>query len=166
MTKEEFNRIIEFISNKLSSANGLRNLVLILLLGLLGLRTATIIALDVEHIDTENGLAWITEKGQNNDNWFSRKYSIIFLKSILLSTTQGEALFLSVRKKRLSPRILQDIFRTVVDELGINKRLHAHLSTESPYSRLPVIQLLPISTKLPGQLSLRPFLVMSGDTIH
>ncbi len=36
-------------------------------------------------------------------------------------------LFLSTRRKRLSQRSLQDIFRTVADETGIDKHLHVHL---------------------------------------
>ncbi len=108
------------------------------MLGLLGLRTATIIALDVEHIDTENGLAWITEKGRKQRQLVLPEMLNNLLEIYIAVHHPGVgALFLSVRKKRLSPRILQDLFRTVVDELGINKRLHAHLSAESPYSRLP-----------------------------
>ncbi len=128
LTIEEFNRIIEFFIVKIDSANGLRNLILILMLGLLGLRTATIIALNVEHIDTENGLAWITEKGQRQRQLVLPEMLDTLLGVYIAEHHPGVGpLFLSVRKKRLSPRILQDIFRTVVDELGINKRLHAHL---------------------------------------
>jgi integrase/recombinase XerC len=36
-------------------------------------------------------------------------------------------LLLSKRKKRISPRTLQDIFRTAADQLGIDKKLHARL---------------------------------------
>lgn len=36
-------------------------------------------------------------------------------------------LLLSKRKKRISPRTLQDIFRTAADQLGIDKNLHARL---------------------------------------
>jgi len=43
---------------------GLRNLIMILMFGLLGLRTGTIISLNIEHIDLEAGLAWIQEKGR------------------------------------------------------------------------------------------------------
>ena len=48
LTIDEFNRIIELFSRKVDSVNGLRNLVMIIMLGLLGLRTGTIIALDIE----------------------------------------------------------------------------------------------------------------------
>jgi len=34
---------------------------------------------------------------------------------------------MSKRKRRISPRTLQDIFRTAADQNGINKKLHARL---------------------------------------
>jgi len=34
---------------------------------------------------------------------------------------------MSKRKKRISPRTLQDIFRTAADQVGIDKKLHARL---------------------------------------
>jgi integrase/recombinase XerC len=37
------------------------------------------------------------------------------------------ALFLSKRNKRIHERTLRDIFRSAVDQLGIDKHLHAHL---------------------------------------
>jgi site-specific recombinase XerD len=43
-----------------------------------------------------------------------------------LERKQGP-LLLSKRKKRISPRTLQDIFRSAVDQLGIEKKLHANL---------------------------------------
>jgi integrase/recombinase XerC len=128
LTIEEFNRIIEYFSRQADSANGLRDLVMILMFGLLGLRTGTIIALDVGHIDTEAGLAWVKEKGRRQRQAvlpeLLRKLLAIYISRLHL---ENGPLFLSTRKKRISPRILQDIFRTAADDLGIDKRLHAHL---------------------------------------
>jgi integrase/recombinase XerC len=128
LTIEEFNRIIEYFSRQANAANGLRNLVMILMFGLLGLRTGTIIALDVEHIDTGAGLAWIKEKGRRQRQAvlpeLLRKLLAIYIARLHL---ENGPLFLSNRKKRISPRILQDIFHTAADNLGIDKRLHAHL---------------------------------------
>ena len=128
LTIEEFNRIVELFSRKVDSANGLRNLVMILMLGLLGLRTGSIIALDVEHIDTEAGLAWVKEKGRRQRQMvlpeLLQKLMVIYIARLHL---ENGPLFLSTRKKRISPRILQDIFRTAADSLDIDKRLHARL---------------------------------------
>ncbi len=128
LTISEFNRIIEHFMINVESSNGLRNLVLILMLGLLGLRTATVVGLDVGHIDTETGLAWITEKGRRQRQLVLPKILNTLLEIYITEHHPGAGpLFLSIRKKRLSSRILQQIFRTVTDELGINKRLHARL---------------------------------------
>jgi integrase/recombinase XerC len=128
LTIKEFNRIIEFFTLNVESTNGLRDLVLILMLGLLGLRTGTVTALDAEHIDTEAGLAWITEKGRRQRQLVLPELLNTLLQIYITEHHPGKGpLFLSTRKKRISPRILQDIFRRVADELGITKRLHAHL---------------------------------------
>jgi len=128
LTIEEFNRIIEYFSHKAGAINGLRDLVMILMFGLLGLRTGTIIALDAEHIDIEAGLAWVQEKGRRQRQAVLPELLRNLLK-IYISRLHLEngPLFLSTRKKRISSRILQDIFRTAADSLGIDKRLHAHL---------------------------------------
>lgn len=137
LTSQEFNRIIEYFSSQATARFGLRNLIMILMLGLLGLRTGTIISLNIEHIDLEAGLAWIREKGR-------RKRQIVLPALITrllnhyfaqLSRTTGP-LFLSIRKKRISPRILQDIFRTAADSLDIDKRLHAHLFRHTAATQL------------------------------
>jgi integrase/recombinase XerC len=128
LTIKGFNRIIEFFTLNVESTNGPRDLVLILMLGLLGLRTGTVTALDAEHIDTEAGLAWITEKGRRQRQLVLPELLNTLLQIYITEHHPGKGpLFLSTRKKRISPRILQDIFRRVADELGINKRLHAHL---------------------------------------
>lgn len=128
LTIEEFNRIIEFLTLNVESPNGLRNLVLILMLGLLGLRTGSVTALDAEHINTEEGFAWVTEKGRRQRQLVLPELLNHLLKIYINENHPGKGpLFLSTRKKRISPRILQDIFRCTADRLGITKRLHAHL---------------------------------------
>ena len=128
LTIEEFEHIIELFIANVGSDNGLRNLVLILVLGLLGLRTGTVVALNVEHIDTEDRLAWINEKGRRQRQIVLPEVLANLLKIYIsrLGLNKGP-LFLSIRKKRISPRILQDIFRKTADTLGIDKQLHARL---------------------------------------
>ena len=107
---------------------GLRNLNIILLLGLLGLRSGAIVALNVRDIDVVSGLARVKEKG-------GRK-SIMILPEIVCATLQNYLekrgnrqgpLFLTKREKRISSRTLQDIFRSTADACGIDKHLHSHL---------------------------------------
>jgi len=129
LTIEEYNRIIEYFSSQVDAPFGLRNLIMILMLGLLGLRLGAIVALNIEHIDLETGLARIREKGRRKKRQIVLPGLITRMLSLYLEhlpQTTGP-LFLSIRKKRISPRILQEIFRTAADSLDIGKRLHAHL---------------------------------------
>ena len=128
LTINEFNRILHHCAVQASTLMGLRNLNIILLLGLLGLRSGAIVALDVRDIDVVSGLARVKEKG-------GRK-SIMILPEIICATLhnylekrgnrQG-SLFLTKREKRISARSLQDIFRSTADACSIDKHLHSHL---------------------------------------
>lgn len=128
LTDEEYNRIINYFALDAHSSIGLRNLVMVLLLGMLGLRTATLIALNIENIDTEAGLALVHEKGE--------KIRLMVLPEILVHIlglyltrldNKSGPLFLSVRKKRISPRTLQDILHDVAIDLGLNRPLNPRI---------------------------------------
>jgi site-specific recombinase XerC len=84
-----------------------------MLLGILGLRTSTLIAINIEDIDLTCGLIWIRKKGRRRRNLVLHH---ILCKTIhkylqLLRHKKG-LLLISKRKKRVSVRTLQDIFRT------------------------------------------------------
>ena len=128
LTIDEYNRILLYCSANANHVLGLRNLIIIMMLGLLGLRTGTIISINIQDLDIVSGLAWVKEKG------FIQR--TIVLPEVICATLQRYfdilrkrqgPLFLSKRGKRLSARSLQDIFRGVADICGIDKHLHAHL---------------------------------------
>lgn len=128
LTIDEYNRLINYFCRKSEDLLGLRNLVIIMLLGTLGLRTSTLIALNIEDIDLRCGLVWVREKGQRQRN-LVLPHSIckIINKYLQLLRLNKGPLLISKRKKRISSRTLQDIFRTAADQLGIHKKLHARL---------------------------------------
>ncbi|MBW2573025.1 MAG: tyrosine-type recombinase/integrase [Deltaproteobacteria bacterium] len=128
LTIDEYNRLINYFCRKSEDLLGLRNLVIIVLLGTLGLRTSTLIALDIEDIDLRCGLVWVREKGQRQRN-LVLPHSIckIIHKYLQLLRFNKGPVLISKRKKRISPRTLQDIFRTAADQLDIDKKLHARL---------------------------------------
>ena len=128
LTIREYNLILHHCSKNAGTFIGLRNLIIIMMLGLLGLRTNSIISMNVQDMDVAVGLAWIKEKGNIK--------RIVVLPKILCSTLKpylekihhrSGPLFLSKHGKRISPRTLQDIFRNAADSIGIDKHLHAHL---------------------------------------
>ncbi len=128
LTQEEYNCLILHFSRQTQNVWGLRNLIIIMLLGMLGLRTSTLIAINIEDIDLTCGLIWIREKGRRQRNLII-PFSLckIIHKYLQLRRRKKGPLLISMRKKRISPRTLQDIFRTAADQIGINKKLHARL---------------------------------------
>ena len=124
----EYNLILHHCSKNAGTFIGLRNLIIIMMLGLLGLRTNSIISMNVQDVDFVAGLTWVKEKGGLKRIVVLPKVLCAVFKPYLERIKQqGGPLFLSKHGKRISPRTLQDIFRNAADSIGIDKHLHAHL---------------------------------------
>jgi integrase/recombinase XerC len=126
LTDKEYKRLIKHFNDQANSNMGTRNLIIIMLLGTLGLRTSTLTALDIEDIDIKCGLLWVREKGRRSRSLVLPHCLCKMIDNYLQGRKKG-SLLLSKRKKRISARTLQDIFRTAADQLGIHKKLHARL---------------------------------------
>jgi len=99
-----------------------------IMMGLLGLRLACVIALNIEDVDVETGLLQVTEKGGKQRLLIMPQILCLVLIQYFNGLNQKKGpLFLSRRHKRISPRTLQDIFKLATSELEIDKHLHAHL---------------------------------------
>jgi len=128
LTIDEYNRILSYFIKNAIDFFGLRNLALIMMLGLLGLRLGSILSLNIEDIDLETGLIWFTDKGRKERTLvLPGILSIVLSQYLQLHERKLGPLFLSKRKKRISLRTLQIIFKQAAGELGIEKHLHAHL---------------------------------------
>ena len=128
LTIDEYNRILFHCSSQASAPFGLRNLIIIMVLGLLGLRTGSIVSMNIQDVDIVSGLAWVKEKGLRTRTMVMPEVLCATLQRYLNQRSQRQGpLFLSKRGKRISPRTLQDIFRSAADSCGIDKHLHAHL---------------------------------------
>jgi site-specific recombinase XerD len=137
LTQDEYKQLLRHFSQKASDLAGLRNLVIIMLLGTLGLRTSTLTGLYIQDVDTHCGLLWVKEKGGRRRNMVLPSTLCKVLDRYLVMTGREDGpLLLSKRKRRISPRTLQDIFRSAADELGIDKRLHARLFRHSAATHL------------------------------
>lgn len=137
LTIEEYNRILHHFSDRVTAPFGLRNLIIILIMGLTGLRTGAIIALNVQDIDLVSGLAWVKEKGlRKRIIVLPETISILLYKYLEQMGRSRGPLFLSKRGRRISPRTLQDMFRSTANTLSINKRLHAHLFRHTAATQL------------------------------
>lgn len=128
LTLEELNRILLHCTKQTNTPLGFRNLIIIMMLGLLGLRISSIISLNIQDVDVTAGLAWVKEKGSCKRIMVLPEILCACLNNYIDKKDKSYGpLFLSTREKRISPRTLQDIFRSTADSCGIHKHLHAHL---------------------------------------
>lgn len=128
LTIDEYNRILQYFFKKATDFFGLRNLVIIMMLGLLGLRLGSLLTLNIDDVDIETGLLRVIDKGRKGRTLIMPEIlCIVFSKYLQLHERKLGPLFLSKRFKRISLRTLQIIFKQSADELGIEKHLHAHL---------------------------------------
>ena len=137
LTQDEYKLLLHYFCRNAVDLAGLRNLVIILLLGTLGLRTSTLTGLVIQDVEVQCGLLWIKEKGGRRRNLVLPGTLCKVLDRYLNMTGRTEGpLLLSNRKRRISARTLQDIFRSATDKLGIDKRLHARLFRHSAATHL------------------------------
>jgi len=154
LTNDEFKRILDYFTDQATDIYGLRNLIMIMIMGFLGLRTAAIVAININDVDLIESRLWIHEKGC----WGQTK-KVIPLPQVLCHILneyinqldpEQEALFQSNRNKRYSPRSLQFLFRNVADKLGTEKRLHPHLFRHTAATQINQIAGLQITKCLLG----------------
>jgi len=113
LTISEYNRILRYFSEAADSYVRIRNLIIIMMLGLLGLRTGTFISLNIQHVDAAAGLLRVTEKGKRNRYVVMPKILCKALKQYLDQSEQYRGpLYVTKHRKRISQRSLQDIFRS------------------------------------------------------
>ena len=94
-----------------------------------------LISSDIQDIDIKYGLflhgessIWIKEKGRRSRTMVLPHCLCKIIDNYLKRHPYKKGpLLLSKRKKRISQRTLQDIFRAAADQLGIDKKLHARL---------------------------------------
>lgn len=137
LTTDELNRILNHFAQKADKPVGHRNLIIIMLLGIMGLRLSSIVRMDVEDVDLKNKTISILEKGSEYKRVLPLPDVLVscltsFIKKSISATSTGDEpalcpLFLSKRKKRISDSAIQQLFRNVAEELHINKKLHPHL---------------------------------------
>ena len=125
---DELKKILLFCLSRSESVEGLRNLVIIMMLGFLGLRLRALVRLNVWDVDLSESILWIRDKGSVTRSVPLPQILCVFLFSYLnrLGRNAGP-LLLSKRKKRISERTLQHLFQSLMSRLNIDKHLHAHL---------------------------------------
>ena len=122
LTVDEFKLILSHFAKQATTASGLRNLVIISLLGFLGLRTATIADLNITDIDLAESCIWIKQKGVKHPHKKSLPLPQVLcrlLAEYIQSLNRNQRpLFMSKRNQRLARRSLQSIFYHVAKKNG------------------------------------------------
>jgi len=94
---------------------------------------------------------WIREKGRRQRNMvLPHSLCEIIYKYLQLRRLKKGPLLISKRKKRISQRTLQDIFRTAADRLGIEKKLHAQLFRHTAATHLNRVAGIEITQQVLG----------------
>ena len=159
LTEDEFNRILNHFTQQATDTHGLRNLIMIMIMGFLGLRTAAIVAININDVDFAESKLWIHEKGYREH--VKRAISLPQILCQILSEyikqldTKQVPLFMSKRNKRFSRRSLQNLFKNVADQLGIEKKLHPHLFRHTAATQINKIAGLQITQCILGHQSIK-----------
>jgi integrase/recombinase XerC len=157
LTVDEFKLILSHFAQQATTANGLRNLVIISLLGFLGLRTATITDLNISDIDLAESCIWIKQKGVKHPHKKSLPLPQVLCRLLAeyiqsLNRNQGP-LFMSKRNQPLARRSVQSLFYQVAQQLKIDKKLHPHLFRHTAATHLNQIAGLEITQFVLGHLA-------------
>ena len=157
LTTDEFKLILNYFAQQATTPIGLRNLVIISLLGFLGLRTATIADLNVSDIDLAESRIWIKEKGFQGQTPKDLPLPQVLCQLLAeyidkLDKKQGP-LFMSKRNQPLARRSVQAIFYQVTHKLNIDKKLHPHLFRHTAATHLNQVAGLEITQFVLGHLT-------------
>lgn len=154
LTSGELKRLIRYFSERANDTLGLRNLVIILLLGFLGLRTAALISVNIEDVDLTAGLLWVREKGRRIKSLILPHSVCRIMAEYLRAIKRKKGPFLITRRgKRISPRTLQDLFRNAADHERIHKKLHARLFRHTAATHLNRVAGVDITQHVLGHAS-------------
>ncbi len=128
LTIDEFNQVLRYFVQKADSVIGLRNLIIIMLLGFLGLRILAVIRLNIEDVDVDTAVIWAQEKGRLRPRLSMPQVLCTVLRCYLAIGDRREGpLLVSNQNKRISDRTIENLLKNAMNELKIHKHLHAHL---------------------------------------
>lgn len=143
LTENELKTIINRLIENSNNPNGLRNMIIILLMATAGLRKSSLVALDREDIDLQNRRLWITEKGLPGKRVILIPLGLSWLinEYVYRSHIKKGALFLNHKMQRLSANGVNKIVNIIKEMLlkdghHFAQRLHPHVFRHSAATQL------------------------------
>lgn len=128
LSLDELKTVLSWFLMHADSIAGLRNLIIVMMFGFLGLRLSALRNLDIEDITLSESLLWICEKGHVRRPLPIPQILCVYIYQYLKSVGRNKGpLFLSKRKKRICARSAQYIFDIAEKNLCLDKHLHCHL---------------------------------------
>ena len=128
LTSDEFNRILLYFAERVNMPAGLRNLIIIMLMGIMGLRISSITRMNIDDINLNNKIMRIHVKGSDYKRLLPLSDLLVSFLTVFINEKPAEKpLFLSKRNNRINNSTIRQLFRNVANELNINKKLHPHL---------------------------------------
>lgn len=151
LTIDDCDQLFTYFSKKAIDLTGFRNLIIFLIFCITGVRISALRSMDVADFDVLSGLLYINEKGSVRRQIALPEALCLFLKEYLVfQNRKSGPLFLSKRRKRISERTLQMIFRDALADLGINKYFHVHLFRHTAGTILAKVAGLTITQQILG----------------
>jgi site-specific recombinase XerD len=124
----EFTKMLALLGREADKPYGLRNLLMVLLMGVLGLRISAIHRLNSDDVDLRLGRLFIQEKGGSHRFLLLPAVMVFLLDRYLLNHPGGEsALFLSRRGRRISSSAIQRLTLQIARKCGYSTRMHPHV---------------------------------------
>lgn len=154
LTLEELKTIFHYFYLHASSLPGMRNLVIVMMFGFLGLRLSALCKLNIQDVMLADSLLWISDKGYVRRLLPMPQILCIQLYQYLkrLDRKMGP-LFMSKRKKRISERSVQYIFEFAEKDIGLDKHLHCHLFRHTAATQINQTSGVDIARSLLGHRS-------------
>ena len=146
LTIDEFNKILAYFAQKADCLTGLRNLIIIMLLGLLGLRLSSILRLNIKDVNLNLKAKEITVTGKGkrqrilplNNEMVQVLSEWIAVRHNFLNSRDNKALFISKKGNRLAIRTMEDNFIKVLknSKLSLHFKVTCHTLRHSFASHL------------------------------
>ena len=157
LTENELKTIFIYLSKNINKINGFKDFIVILLMGLCGLRKSSTILLDIEDFDPKYFRLFITEKGLSGKRPIQLPLALSSLlqEYILHSGVNSGPLFLNKKNERLKPDSVNKIVNKIKKHLVNNgylfaKKLHPHIFRHSAATQLNEIAGFTITKELLG----------------
>lgn len=91
LTTDEFNRILNHFAQKVNQPAGLRNLIIIMLLGIMGLRISSITRMDINDVDLKSKTIRVYEKGTDYKRVLPLPDVLVSFLTVFINVSTGPA---------------------------------------------------------------------------